>query len=255
VADNNHYDHQDPNAGQPFGFPPPLPELEEDTPVKEPRLAALYAWWDNAWLPGGFLYDCWEDLRKAPQLGWHGMANWVKALLAVAGLSMAILLLDGAASVVADALHRLLTAAPRVQVGTDTSTGVLAVIDQPVRSYIAQHSAGLAISGSTVYTLWQLAGLFGLIGGFAGSAGARATWFAWGAASIAMVWAAAPADGRTIATAIAVLAWTVASAFALRGLSLRPMFFTHIHNAAPEQPARPAVSDAAPDNVHPLQKR
>ncbi|MEU6110482.1 hypothetical protein ABZ853_19015 [Streptomyces albidoflavus] len=40
-----------------------------------------------------------------------------------------------------------------------------------------------------------------------------------------MVHSAAPADGRTLATGHVVLA--AAPAFALRGLSLRPSFFTH----------------------------
>jgi hypothetical protein len=72
---------------------------------------------------------------------------------------------------------------------------------------------------------------------------------------------ASPTDGRTLATGIAVLAWTIASAFALRGLSLHPSVF--IHNAAPQirpenhvpVPAEPPGDDDAPDNVHPLQKR
>ncbi|MEU2564856.1 hypothetical protein ABZ626_36825 [Streptomyces longispororuber] len=150
---------------------------------------------------------------------------------------------------------------PRVQVGADTSHGVFAVADQPIRTYIAAHSAALPISASTVYTVWQLVGVFGLVGGFFRSSGARLTWTAWGAASIAMVWDAAPDEGRTIATGLAVLTWTVASAFALRGLTLRPAFFTHIHNAGHQiephihLPA-PAAWDAddTPDNVHPLQK-
>ncbi|MGW9282639.1 hypothetical protein ACWGSA_10800 [Streptomyces diastaticus] len=76
-------------------------------------------------------------------------------------------------------------------------------------------------SGSlAVHTVWQAAGLFGLVGGFARSSGARLTWTAWGAASIAMVHSAAPADGRTIATGLAVLGWTAASTLALRGLTL-----------------------------------
>jgi hypothetical protein len=39
--------------------------------------------------------------------------------------------------------------------------GVFAVVDQPIRSYIAAHSAPLQISASTVYTVWQAVGLFG----------------------------------------------------------------------------------------------
>lgn len=256
---------QEPPAGDgqalDFPPPPPVPSLA-DLKEKEPRLEALREWFDGAWDEGGFLHDRWEDLRRAPELGWHGMANWVKTALGLAGICAVLILLHGAADVLADTLHRLLTAVPRVQVGADTSHGVFAVVDQPIRSYIAAHSAPLSISASTVYTVWQIVGLFGLIGGFFRSSGARLTWTAWGAASIAMVYSAAPADGRTIATGLAVLAWTVASAFALRGLTLRPAFFTHIHNAAPafephiHLPA-PAVPDTddAPDNVHPLQKR
>ncbi|MFD5413485.1 hypothetical protein [Streptomyces nojiriensis] len=156
------------------------------------------------------------------------MANWVKAVLGLAGICLVILLLDSATDALAAMLHSLLTAAPRVQVGTDTSTGVFAVIDQLIRTYVTAHSTSLPISASTV---WQLVGIFGLIGGFARSSGARITWTAWGAASIAMVWDAAPDEGRTIVTGLAVLAWTAASALALRGLTLRPAFFTHIHNA------------------------
>ncbi|MFF3505399.1 hypothetical protein [Streptomyces sp. NPDC003247] len=244
--------------GQALDFPPPPPSLEE----KEPRLEALREWWADAWDDGGFLHDRWEDLRRAPALGWHGMANWVKTSLGLAGICAVLILLDGATDVLADTLHSLLTAVPRVQVGADTSHGVFAVVDQPIRSYIAAHSAALPISASTVYTVWQIVGLFGLVGGFFRSSGARLTWTAWGAASIAMVWDTAPDEGRTIATGLAVLAWTVASAFALRGLTLRPAFFTHIHNAGHQiephihLPA-PAVPDAddTPDNVHPLQKR
>ncbi|MGW6876213.1 hypothetical protein [Streptomyces xanthophaeus] len=252
--------------GQAHGLPTAAPILLEEVDDKQPPAAALRAWWADAWDDGGVLHDRWEDLRQAPALGWHGMANWLKAVLGLAGICFVILLLDGAVDALTAMVHSVLTAAPRVQVGTDTSTGVFAVIDQPIRTYVAAHSASLSISAPTVYTVWQLVGLFGLIGGFARSSGARITWTAWGAASIAMVWDAAPDEGRTIATGLAVLAWTAASALALRGLTLRPAFFTHIHNAghqiephihlpAPAAEAAPEDEDDAPDNVHPLQKR
>ncbi|MFD4032626.1 hypothetical protein ACFWVP_19420 [Streptomyces sp. NPDC058637] len=77
-----------------------------------------------------------------------------------------------------------------------------------------------------------------------------------------MVHSAAPADGRTIATGLAALAGTAASTLALRGLTLRPTVFTHIHNAghdiAPQihlpAPAAPPTEEN-PDNAHPPQKR
>ncbi|MFG3532761.1 hypothetical protein ACGF8B_39535 [Streptomyces sp. NPDC047917] len=236
--------------------------LTQPPPGKQPQLAALREWWDNAWDEGGILHSRWEDLRRAPVLGWHGMANWIKAALGLAGICAVVILLDGATDVLADALHRLLTAVPRVQVATDTSDSVFAVVDQPIRSYIAAHATTLPISASTVYTVWQAVGLFGLVGGAFRSSGARLTWTAWGAASIAAVYSTTPADGRTIATGLAVLAWTAASTLALRGLTLRPSLF--IHNAAPGIEIRPQIhvptpaappAEDTPDNVHPLQKR
>ncbi|MEU4506806.1 hypothetical protein [Streptomyces sp. NPDC024089] len=255
MAENNNRTPHIPHPRQ----EPPAPSPTEP---EEPRLAVLREWWTAAWDEGGVLHARWEDLRCAPELGWHGMAIWLKAVLGLAGVCAVVILLDGATDVLADALHRLLTAVPDVQVGADTSNSVCAVVDQPIRSYIATHAASLPISASTVYTVWQLAGLFGLIGGFLRSSGARLTWTAWGAASIAMVYSTTPADGRTITTGLAALAWTAASTIALRGLTLRPSLF--IHNEAPGIEIRPEIhvpapaappAEGTPDNVHPLQKR
>jgi hypothetical protein len=240
-----------------------FPRLSRPSPEgKNPRLPALREWWEAAWRDGGFLHERWEDLGRAPELGWQGMAPWIRAMLMTAGVSFVVLLAEAAGEVVLQALHQTFAAVPKVQIGVDTSSGVAAVVDQPVRTYIAQHSAGLPVDGSTVYTIWQIVGLVGLVGGFFRSSGARLTWTAWGAASIAMVYSTAPADGRTIATGLAVLAWTAASAFALRGLTLRPSLL--IHNAAPGIELRPEIHVSAPasppaedtpENVHPLQKR
>ncbi len=194
--------HQMPHTDQTAQVPPLDAQFD-----KESRFADLRQWWTAAWTDGGVLYERWEELRLAPELGWHAMANWIKTALGLAGICAAIILVTAASSIVGDTLDRLLTAAPTVKVGVDTTGGVRGVIDSPVRSYIATHSASLAISGSTVYTVWQLVGLFGLVGGFCRSTGARLTWTAWGAASIAMVWSNTPAPGRQDAAGIAVLAW------------------------------------------------
>ncbi|WP_406003427.1 hypothetical protein [Streptomyces sp. NBC_00829] len=185
-------------------------------------------------------------------------------MLSLAGVCAVIILLDAAGDIVSAVAHRIATATPETQLASETSNSFWAVIDTPVRSYLAQHTGGLAVSGSAVYAFWQAVGLFGLVGGFFYSTGARITYTLWGAASIGMVWSAAPADGRTVATGIAVLAWTIASVFTLRGLSLRPVIHTafqpHI-DIRPEThiPPQPAPVhdglDAEPDNAHPLQKR
>lgn len=160
-----------------------------------------------------------------------------------------------AGEVILQALQQLLTAVPKVQVGVDTSSGVFAVVDRPVRTYIASHAAGLAVEASTVYTLWLLTGIVGLVLGYLSrNNGVRAMWTAWGAATVWMVWTATPATSRPVAAGLAVLAWTFLSAFAMRGLTLRRPV------GRPARPAKVAVrpeihvhvpAQAAPADQHP----
>jgi hypothetical protein len=174
------------------------------------------------------------------------MAPWLRTILTFAGLCIVVLLAHAAFETVLQALHHLLTAVPKVQVGADTSHGVFAVVDQPVRTYIAQHSTGLPIEASTVYTLWQLAGITGLVLGYLSrNNGVRALWAGHGAATVFMVWTATPHTGRPVATGLAVLAWTVLSAIAMRGLTLRRRIL-----ALPSRPStlivRPEIHIPAP---------
>ncbi|MFM9584204.1 hypothetical protein [Streptomyces caniscabiei] len=170
-------------------LPVPFPKA----PPKPPRFAALRDglrdWWNRAWDIDGVLYEMWDDVLSAPDDGLRHMAPWLRAVLMVAGVSFAVLMAQAAGEVVLQALHQILTAAPRVQVGVDTSNGVAAVVDQPVRTYIAQHSAGLPVAASTVYTLWLLTGIVGLVLGYLSrNNGVRAMWTAHGAATVFMVW-------------------------------------------------------------------
>ncbi|WP_189538377.1 hypothetical protein, partial [Streptomyces roseolilacinus] len=180
-------------------LPVPLPK----EPTKPSRLAglreALRDWWDRAWDIDGVLYEMWDDILSAPDDGLRHMAPWLRAILMTAGVSFVVLMAKGAGEVILQALHQILTAVPKVQVGVDTSNGVAAVVDQPVRTYIAQHSAGLPVEASTVYTLWLLTGITGLVLGFlTRNNGVRATWTAWGAATVFMVWTATPDTSRPV---------------------------------------------------------
>ncbi|MEU1567979.1 hypothetical protein ABZ504_48035 [Streptomyces mirabilis] len=233
---------------------------------KKSRWSGLREAWIEAWSEDGVLYQLWEDVRCARYDGWHGMARWLKALIIVTALSFVVLAAKAAGIVVLDALQRLLTAAPRVQVGTDTSSGVWAVVDRPVRTYIAQHSAGLPVSGSTVYTLWVLTGITALIlGWISRNNGVRLTWLAHGTASVWMVWTATPHTSRPVAAALTVFAWTLLSAFALRGMTLRRRIAYPARVAVrpePQLPAQPAPAaddfgdlDEELDNIHQFQQR
>ncbi|MFE2609443.1 hypothetical protein ACFXDI_40345 [Streptomyces mirabilis] len=233
-------------------LPVPFPKA----PPKEPRFAALRErlrdGWNRAWDVDGVLYEMWQDVLRVPEDGARHMAPWIRAVLMVAGVSFVVLMAKAACEVVLQALHQLLTAMPKVQVGVDTSSGVAAVVDQPVRTYIAQHSAGLAVEGSTVYTLWLLTGITGLVLGYLSkNNGVRAMWTTHGAATVFMVWTTTPEASRTVAAGLTVLAWTFLSAFAMRGLTLRrrvvagrPAKVTvkpEIHVPVPVQPPAPAA--------------
>lgn len=227
-------------------LPVPFPKA----PPKQPRFPALRAWWDTAWEDNGVLHNMWEDVLKAPEVGFRHMAPWIRAVVMVAGVSFVALMAKAAGEVVLQALHQLLTAVPKVQVGVDTSSGVFAVVDQPVRTYIAQHMAGLAVEGSTVYTLWQLTGIVGLVLGYLSrNNGVRALWTAWGAATVWMVWTTTPDTSRPVAVGLAVLAWTFLSAFAMRGLTLRRAARPVEVNVRPEIYV-PVPPPAAPDDQH-----
>ncbi|MFK8851362.1 hypothetical protein ACEXOX_45255, partial [Streptomyces sp. Ac-502] len=75
-------------------------------------------------------------------------------------------------------------------------TGLLATIDQPVRHYLATHTQALPVTAATAYSTWQAVGAVSLLLGFLRFTGARLTWTAWGAATVAMVWAGTPGPGR-----------------------------------------------------------
>ncbi|MFK0112519.1 hypothetical protein [Streptomyces sp. NPDC091217] len=198
------------------------------------RRARLRAWWTKAWNPGGLLYRRWDDLARARHAGWHGMADWIKAVFAVAMVCSVIVVLDFAARITAGVLDRLSAPAPVTGApGIDTTGGPWGVIDNPVSSYIGQHAVGLPVSGPAMYTAWQLAGLIGLVGGTAGLTAGRIIWLLWGASSIAMVWTASPDSNRTLATGLAVLMWVLASTLPLRRLRLRPLVI-HDHTHQPQ---------------------
>ncbi|WP_103529705.1 hypothetical protein [Streptomyces sp. SM12] len=229
--------------------------LNQPKEPKEPRFAALREWWSDAWDEYGVLRTRWDEVRTAPDDGWHGMATWIKVTLATLGFSIVLLFLAGAVDATLATLHRVINAAPDLT--DNSSTGLWATIDNPVRAYIASHSTELPIPDTTVYALWQITGTAAFAGAFlTRSNGLRITWIAWGAATIAMVWIATPDPSRTIATGIALLAWTTASTLALRGIHLRPQVFNSVHSA-PKIDARPQVHipaqpDPTPDNIRHL---
>ncbi|MFF3177943.1 hypothetical protein ACFVQ0_35590 [Streptomyces sp. NPDC057900] len=107
-----------------------------------------------------------------------------------------------------------------------------ATVADPVHTYLTAHTAGLPLTASTAFVIWLGVGVISLVlAWLTGAVGARLTWTAHGVCSVLMVWDASPNTGRPVAAALAVLAWTIGSFFALRGLSLRSRINIHNHPA------------------------
>ncbi|MEV6409601.1 hypothetical protein AB0M58_42990 [Streptomyces bobili] len=241
---------------------PPPPVLELDGKHGTRRLARLRAAWEESWEEDGFLYQRWEEVFQARHGSWHEVATWIMAAAMFGGLSLIVMML-GAAGDIASATLKGLSAVPASTAGD--GSGLWDTVDHPVRLFLADQAAHLAVTPAALYAFWQLTGLLGLVGGFFGNGGARITWLLFGIGSLAMIWSAAPAGGRAAATGFAALMWALASIFALRGLSMRPI--VHIHPPVGQPEFRPELhfhawipapgqpGDDTPGNVHPLQQR
>ncbi|MGW0538122.1 hypothetical protein [Streptomyces sp. NPDC003032] len=236
---------------------PPGPELDGKPGTQ--RLARLRAAWKESW-EGGFLHQRWEEVGQARHASWHEAANWIKAVALFGGLGLIMLMLDAAGDI-ASATLKGLSAVPATSAGD--GSGLWGTVDHPIRVFLADQAAHLAVAPAALYAFWQLTGLLGLVGGFFGNAGARITWMLFGIGSLAMIWSTAPAGGRAAATGLAALMWALASIFALRGLTLRPIVHNHppqyqfspaLHLHATIPAPTPAGDDYGPDNVHPLQR-
>ncbi|MEE1943053.1 hypothetical protein V1L54_27225 [Streptomyces sp. TRM 70361] len=231
--------HERQMNGQPR--PNHIPDQLDPPPTRKNRQrpARLRTAWKGSWQEGGFLYQRWEEILQARHASWHEIANWIKAAALFGGLSLIVMMVDTAGDIVSATLKGLSTA-PATDAGD--GNGLWGTVDHPIRAFLTDQAAHLAVTPAALYAFWQLTGALSLIGGFLGNAGARIAWLLFGIASLAMIWSATPDGGRAAATGLATLMWALASTFALRGLTLRPI----VHNHPPQYQFNPALHFHAP---------
>ncbi|MER7898932.1 hypothetical protein ABTX62_23170 [Streptomyces sp. NPDC096046] len=241
-------------------LPPVPPTPEPDGKPGTQRLARLRTAWKESWEEGGFLYQRWEEIFQARHASWHEIATWLKAAALFGGLSLIVLMVDAAGDI-ASATLKGLSAVPAS--GAGDGSGLWGTVDHPIRLFLTDQAAHLSVAPAALYAFWQMTGLVGLVGGFFGNAGARIAWLLFGLSSLAMIWSAAPAGGRAAAIGLAALMWALASIFALRGLTLRPIVHNHppqyqfnpaLHLHATIPAPSPAGDDLGPDNIRPIQR-
>ncbi|MGW1894175.1 hypothetical protein ACWCP6_28600 [Streptomyces sp. NPDC002004] len=106
------------------------------------------------WAEGGVLYRRWEDLRQARHAGWHGAANWPKAICALAALCLVIMTPRRRQR---HRRHRTAgTVRRRSALGAADAHGLWNMVDHPIRTYLGQ-------KGQRVDTAMRV-GLLGVAG-------------------------------------------------------------------------------------------
>ncbi|MEH0450307.1 hypothetical protein QA811_44050, partial [Streptomyces sp. B21-102] len=174
---------------------PPPPDAKDWPRPK--RFAGLRAAWKASWEEGGFLYQRWEEVFQAWHASRHEVATWIKATALFGGLSLIVMMMNAAGDI-ASATLKGLSDIPATS--ASDGSGLWGTVDHPIRVFLADQAAHLAVAPAALYAFWQLTGLLGLVGGFFGNAGARIAWLLFGIGSLAMIWSAAPAGGRAAAT-------------------------------------------------------
>lgn len=103
-----------------------------------------------------------------------------------------------------------------------TNGPITGTVTGPVRDYLSAHADGLPATADQLWWAWLAitAGLLVLAG--TGARGARPGWLIAGAATTAMVYAGAPATGRTLAAGLTVLIWALLSTLAFASAGRRP---------------------------------
>ncbi|MGW2050793.1 hypothetical protein ACWCPF_37315 [Streptomyces sp. NPDC001858] len=212
----------------------PFPHSRADRKQEPTPQARAYGWWKQFSSEHGWLGRRRHDIRMAPTHGWRLMAGWIKTVIVLAVAAAAFFSLYGIGATVIGAARALPWSTPT----GDDHTGLLATIDQPVRSYLATRTQALPVDATTAYSVWQAVGVVAFLLGYLRNGGARLTWTVWGAVTVAMVWIGTPGPGREVAAGIAVLAWAALSVLALRGISLSPAAFIEVdvHNQTPPAP-------------------
>ncbi|MGW2826368.1 hypothetical protein ACWC24_36095 [Streptomyces sp. NPDC001443] len=210
----------------------PFPDTHAEREQEPSARARASTWWRQFSGTHGWLGLRLHELRMAPTHGWKLMAGWIKTSIIMAAVLAALFSMYGIGTTVIDMARALPWSTPT----SDDHTGLLATIDQPVRSYLATHTQTLPITATTAYGTWQAVGVVAFLLGYLRNIPARLTWTAWGAATVTMVWIATPEPGRQVAAGIAVLTWTALSLLALRGISFtrRVVVDVHVDVEAPE---------------------
>ncbi|GAA2154278.1 hypothetical protein GCM10009760_53030 [Kitasatospora kazusensis] len=175
--------------------------------------------------PGG-----WSDRRRRELVAalddFSTAQPWVRALAYALALAAGALVLGTVGGILLNAAAALVGAVHLPQHIPGTGDGLATTITRPVHTYLDSSSGHLPLTATTAYAAWKT---FGLAAGFLAFASqaamARLAWTTWSAATLAMVWQAAPEAGRPVATGLTAAAIIAVSLFALRGISfsLRPL--------------------------------
>jgi hypothetical protein len=204
-------------------------------------------WLAKAWAADGVLHRRWEELRTAPQYGWHGMANWIKTALVLVVGTLFLETLDAAGTILVALADSLGVELPKARALLRAPAELWSTVDLPMRAYFADLRGALPASPQTLYTYWQITGAGTLFAtAFTRTTGFRLVWWGWSAATAAVVWAGTLPAGRPLAAGITVLGCAILGAAVFRrARSRRSVLLLQVSTAVSPQIVQRVPSPAS----------
>jgi hypothetical protein len=157
--------------------------------------------------------------------------------LSIAGLVVGVAVIAGLIVPLIAAVGRFLAGALMDGAAWLQDWAIARVVLDPVRAYLDAHAAGLPVDAATLWWTWATTGGVLLLLALLATTAGRIGWVLYGAATVAMVYAATTGPARPTAAGIATLWWLVLSLPALH----RRRGPARVHAYLPQLPALAAV--------------
>lgn len=151
----------------------------------------------------------WAEATDTRVPGWPPV--WLRLVAAAAAALVVLVLVVAVIRGIAEALTQASAGAVRAVSGAQ----IMGALADPVRTWLSNHTTGLAITSAQVWWVWIAAGAVFFILATCGTVGGRVGWILFGASTAAMTYAGTPGSGGATAAGLVTGAWAVLSVPAL----------------------------------------
>ena len=153
---------------------------------------------------------------------------WALPALSIAGLVVLVAIVAGLLVPLVAAIGRFLAGAAGDGVAWLHDWNITRVVLDPVRAWLTGHAAGLPVDAGTLWWTWAVAGLVLFFLAWFTTVAGRIGWLLYGAATVAMVYAATTGPARPTAAGIATLWWLMLSLLPLHRRRAPAKVYAHL---------------------------